>query len=120
MNKLTLMNTLVCSRKSFFGGSVSTREEAAAPGYKAKAQAAFKAPQSTLPKSQKPKGAGQPTHKPAAKRPRDTANDFGDLDDYDVPSSKPCTASNVSKVHLSRRYSAPNRLMSLCAVLLQA
>ena len=98
-----MLNTLLCSRKSFFGGSVTTREEAVAPGYKAKAQTASKAPRGTLPKSQKPTGTGQQARKPAAKRPRDTANEFGDLDDDDDPSSNPRTASKVSKVHLSRQ-----------------
>ncbi|CAL5228159.1 g11239 [Coccomyxa viridis] len=87
----------LASRKSFFGGSVSTREEAAAPDYKIRAQTASKAPQRVQTRPEKPRGTAQQARKPAAKRPRATADDFGDLDDYNDQPSKPYTAVNASK-----------------------
>ena len=92
------MDIFLCSRKSFFGGSVSTREQAAAPDYKVRAQAASKAPLRAQKRPEKPKGTAQQTRKPAAKRPREATDDFGDLDDYNDPPKKPCTAVNASKV----------------------
>ena len=96
--RLCFEKHLCRSRKSFFGGSVSTREEAAAPDYKIRAQTASKAPQRVQTRPEKPRGTAQQARKPAAKRPRGTADDFGDLDDYNDQPSKPYTAVNASKV----------------------
>ena len=101
VNLALSIDTSLCSRKSFFGGSISTRAEAADPGYKARAQAASETSQRTHSKPERHKGAkdsGQQTRKPAAKRPRDSADDFGNLDDNDPLPSKPAGSIKASKV----------------------
>ena len=73
-------------------------------------------------RADKLKGAGQQTRKPATKRPRDTLDDFGDLDDYSEPPTRPCIASNVAKVaghpvlSLSQHVYHPKPLQRLCSM----
>ena len=70
----------LCSRKSFFGGSVSTRADSVAPSYKIR-QMNTKAAQSKS--ESKATSTAQQPRKPAAKRPRASADDFGSLEDDD-------------------------------------
>ena len=70
----------LCSRKSFFGGSVSTRADSVAPRYKIR-QMDTKAAQSKS--ESKATSTAQQPRKPAAKRPRASADDFGSLEDDD-------------------------------------
>ena len=77
---------------------MSTREEAAAPDYRIRAHAASKAPPRVQKRPEKPRSTAQQPRKPAAKRSRGTTDDFGDLDDYNDPPAKPCTAVSASKV----------------------
>ena len=84
--------TLMCSRKSFFGGSVSTRADSVAPSYKLR-QVDTQAVQSKSGARATP--TAQQPRKPAAKRPRATTDDFGSLEDDDVDDIKPAPAVKV-------------------------
>ena len=74
------VKTMLCSRKSFFGGSVSTRADSLAPSHESR-QVDSKASQTKS--GAKPTPTARKPRKPAAKRPRATADDFGSLEDDD-------------------------------------
>ncbi|CAK0785697.1 hypothetical protein CVIRNUC_008908 [Coccomyxa viridis] len=84
----------LASRKSFFGGSVSTRADSVAPSYKIR-QMNTKAAQSKS--ESKATSTAQQPRKPAAKRPRASADDFGSLEDDD-DDEKPGPAVKVGDV----------------------
>lgn len=92
-----LTEAILCSRKSFFGGFVSTRSDAADPNFKPRPQPEPKA--KPLQRSHaKPGSAKQQARKPAAKRARDTSDDFASLEDYDSQPAKASKPNGISKV----------------------